>query len=100
MAGRGFTGLRPASELADHLPPGQSVTFPVHSAEPTPRVSLPRRRSMTCQNVVDQAGYLFFKRQQSSGLARGCEVQPGKKEAGLHGDALFMDWLPLCVEHT
>ena len=42
MATRGFTGRRPASELADRIPPGQSITegFPVLSAGPTPRVSL------------------------------------------------------------
>jgi DMSO/TMAO reductase YedYZ molybdopterin-dependent catalytic subunit len=42
MATRGFTGRRPAPELADRIPPGQSVTdgFPVLSAGPTPRVSL------------------------------------------------------------
>src|SRR5829696_2680688 len=42
MATRGFTGRRPASELADRIPPGQSLTegFPVLSAGPTPRVSL------------------------------------------------------------
>jgi DMSO/TMAO reductase YedYZ molybdopterin-dependent catalytic subunit len=42
MATRGFTGRRPAPELADRIPPGQSLTdgFPVLSAGPTPRVSL------------------------------------------------------------
>jgi hypothetical protein len=42
MATRGFTGRRPAPELADRFPPGQSLTeaFPVLSAGPTPRVSL------------------------------------------------------------
>jgi DMSO/TMAO reductase YedYZ molybdopterin-dependent catalytic subunit len=41
MATRGFTGRRPASEVADRIPPGQSLTegFPVLSAGPTPRVS-------------------------------------------------------------
>jgi hypothetical protein len=38
MATRGFTGRRPAPELADRIPPGQSLTdgFPVLSAGPTP----------------------------------------------------------------
>jgi hypothetical protein len=42
MATRGFTGRRPAPDLADRIPPGQSITegFPVLSAGPTPRVSL------------------------------------------------------------
>ena len=42
MATRGFTGRRPAPEVADRVPPGQSLTddFPVLSAGPTPRVSL------------------------------------------------------------
>ena len=41
MVTRGFTGRRPASELADRIPPGQSLTegFPVLSAGPTPRLS-------------------------------------------------------------
>ena len=42
MATRGFTGRRPAAELADRIPPGQSLTddFPVLSAGPTPRIRL------------------------------------------------------------
>src|SRR5688500_5409469 len=42
MATRGFTGRRPAPELADRIPPGQSVTedFPVLTAGPTPRIAL------------------------------------------------------------
>lgn len=42
MVTRGFTGRRPAPELADRLPPGQSLTedFPVLSAGPTPHVAL------------------------------------------------------------
>jgi hypothetical protein len=42
MATRGFTGRRPAPELADRVPPGQSLTedFPVLTAGPTPRISL------------------------------------------------------------
>ena len=42
MATRGFTGRRPAPELADRIPPGQSLTeaFPVLSAGPTPRISI------------------------------------------------------------
>src|ERR671912_514120 len=42
MPTRGFTGRRPAPELADRVPPGQSLTdgFPVLTAGPTPRVSL------------------------------------------------------------
>lgn len=42
MATRGFTGKRPAPELADRIPPGQSLTedFPVLSAGPTPRIRL------------------------------------------------------------
>ena len=42
MATRGFTGRRPAPEVADRIPPGQSLTedFPVLSAGPTPRISL------------------------------------------------------------
>jgi hypothetical protein len=41
MVTRGFTGRRPASEVADRIPPGQSLTegFPVLSAGPTARVS-------------------------------------------------------------
>jgi len=40
MTTRGFTGRRPAAEIADRIPPGQSLTqdFPVLSAGPTPRV--------------------------------------------------------------
>jgi len=40
MSTRGFTGRRPAPEIADRIPPGQSVTgdFPVLSAGPTPRI--------------------------------------------------------------
>jgi DMSO/TMAO reductase YedYZ molybdopterin-dependent catalytic subunit len=40
MTTRGFTGRRPAAEIADRIPPGQSPTqdFPVLSAGPTPRV--------------------------------------------------------------
>jgi hypothetical protein len=39
MATRGFTGRRLAPELANRIPPGQSLTeaFPVLSAGPTPR---------------------------------------------------------------
>jgi DMSO/TMAO reductase YedYZ molybdopterin-dependent catalytic subunit len=42
MVTRGFTGRRPAPELADRIPPGQSLTqdFPVLSAGPTPRIRL------------------------------------------------------------
>ena len=42
MATRGFTGRPPTPELADRVPPGQSLTqdFPVLSAGPTPRISL------------------------------------------------------------
>lgn len=42
MATRGFLGRRPASDHAERVPPGQSLTtdFPVLSAGPTPRVSL------------------------------------------------------------
>jgi DMSO/TMAO reductase YedYZ molybdopterin-dependent catalytic subunit len=41
MVTRGFTGRRPASEVAERIPPGQSLTegFPVLSAGPTARVS-------------------------------------------------------------
>ena len=41
MVTRGFTGRKPASEVADRIPPGQSLTsgFPVLSAGPTPRVA-------------------------------------------------------------
>jgi DMSO/TMAO reductase YedYZ molybdopterin-dependent catalytic subunit len=40
MVTRGFTGRRPPAELADRLPPGQSLTsdFPVLSAGPTPHI--------------------------------------------------------------
>lgn len=40
MVTRGFTGRRPAADIAARLPPGQSLTtdFPVLSAGPTPRV--------------------------------------------------------------
>ena len=40
MVTRGFTGRRPPTELADRLPPGQSLTrdFPVLSAGPTPHI--------------------------------------------------------------
>lgn len=40
MATRGFTGRNRTPEIADRLPPGQSLTegFPVLSAGPTPRV--------------------------------------------------------------
>jgi DMSO/TMAO reductase YedYZ molybdopterin-dependent catalytic subunit len=42
MVTRGFTGRRPPTELADRLPPGQSLTtdFPVLSAGPTPHVDI------------------------------------------------------------
>jgi DMSO/TMAO reductase YedYZ molybdopterin-dependent catalytic subunit len=42
MVTRGFTGRRLAAELADRIPPGQSLTsgFPVLSAGPTPRIRL------------------------------------------------------------
>jgi DMSO/TMAO reductase YedYZ molybdopterin-dependent catalytic subunit len=40
MATRGFKGRPQAPEIADRLPPGQSLTadFPVLSAGPTPRI--------------------------------------------------------------
>ena len=40
MVTRGFTGRRPPTELADRLPPGQSLStdFPVLSAGPTPHI--------------------------------------------------------------
>ena len=40
MVTRGFTGRRPPAELANRLPPGQSLTtdFPVLSAGPTPHI--------------------------------------------------------------
>lgn len=42
MVTRGFTGRRPPQDIAERLPPGQSLTtdFPVLSAGPTPRVAL------------------------------------------------------------
>ena len=42
MTTRGFTGRRPPAEIANRLPPGQSLTqdFPVLSAGPTPRIRL------------------------------------------------------------
>ena len=41
METRGFFGRRPAADVADRIPPGQSLTddFPVLSAGPTPRVA-------------------------------------------------------------
>jgi DMSO/TMAO reductase YedYZ molybdopterin-dependent catalytic subunit len=42
MTTRGFTGRRPAAEVAERIPPGQSLVadFPVLSAGPTPVVDL------------------------------------------------------------
>ena len=42
METRGFSGRRPAADVAKRVPPGQSLTadFPVLSAGPTPRVAL------------------------------------------------------------
>ncbi len=46
MATRGFTGRRPADDVARRLPPGQHLTqdFPVLSFGPTPSVDLARWR--------------------------------------------------------